>query len=179
MNDETILLLLRGRDQAGLEQLEKKYHAYALRVALRFLVHREDAEECVNDVLFNIWNWDRLDQVTDLKGFLAGLIRRRAVDRLRSQEAEKRSRNMQLLIEEIEELGDPRESSSPEATVDLSLLLQDFVRGMSDTDRYLFLQRYYYGAEISEIAAQVRCSERAVYHRLALLRQDLKQKLEA
>ena len=41
MNDQHILQLIAGRDQQGLEQMERKYRTFALRTASRFRSRQE------------------------------------------------------------------------------------------------------------------------------------------
>ncbi len=55
MTDEKIIEMLFSRDEAALGEIEKKYSAFCHTVAANILAIREDAEECVSDVMLALW----------------------------------------------------------------------------------------------------------------------------
>ena len=56
MTDRAILELLNRRDEKGLTAVQEQYSGYCYTVAYNILGSREDAEECVNDMLIRLWN---------------------------------------------------------------------------------------------------------------------------
>lgn len=56
LNDDKIIVLIFEKQQTGMEHLREKYRAYARKITLRFLDCPEDAEECINDAFFDVWN---------------------------------------------------------------------------------------------------------------------------
>lgn len=56
MNDTVMTELLFNRDEKGLAELKKKHSRLLMKIALGILKSPEDAEECVNDALYAVWN---------------------------------------------------------------------------------------------------------------------------
>ena len=55
MDDKKIIELFFARDEEALAQTEKKYGALCKYIASNILAIREDAEECVSDVMLALW----------------------------------------------------------------------------------------------------------------------------
>ena len=60
----------------------------------------------------------------------------------------------------------------------LAVVLEEFLRGLPDRARILFLRRYWYFCSIKEIARQERISEGAVKSSLFRTREKLRAKLQ-
>lgn len=56
MDDERIIELFWSRDEGAVPAAQEKYGAYCRAVALGILGDARDAEECVNDALYLLWN---------------------------------------------------------------------------------------------------------------------------
>ena len=54
-SDTALLALLGERNEAALSAIQRQFGEQALRLAVRILGSRSDAEECVNDALLDIW----------------------------------------------------------------------------------------------------------------------------
>lgn len=178
MNDDLIIAVIADKQQIGIEQLEAKYSSYARKIAGRYLSCPEDAEECVNDAFLDVWNASDIKGIKNLKAFIAACVRRRAVDILRCANAQKRSKNMTLILSELEEVCDPCTTESGFESRELGAHIDSFVRALSQPDRDIFLMRYFYGMEIREIAAEKHLSRSAVDNRLWRCRKKLKTDLE-
>ena len=81
MGDREILKLLAERDENAILELQRKYGRYCHTVAFNVLGSPEDAEECVNDAFLQLWNADAPDRVTDLKRYVAAVVRNVAINR--------------------------------------------------------------------------------------------------
>ena len=173
-----IIALICARSQDGIGQLSKKYGAYAYAVARRFVGSLQDAEECVNDALLDVWNAKNIEEIKNLKAFVAACVRRRAVDLLRRENAEKRSGNMGVLLSELSEVCDTDTTESRFEARELRARLDSFVKAQKQPDRDIFLLRYFYGMEIREIAKRQHMSRSAVDNRLSRCRKKLKAYLE-
>lgn len=178
MNDSQILAMIAARQQDGIGQLSEKYGAYAHAVALRFVGSSQDAEECVNDALLDVWNAKNIKEIRSLKAFVATCVRRRAVDLLRRANAEKRSQNLCVLLSELSEVCDAHTTESRYEAKALGARLDAFVRALKQPDRNIFLLRYFYGMEIVEIAKRQHMSRSAVDNRLSRCRKKLSAHLE-
>ena len=178
MNDSTIIEMICARQQDGIGQLSEKYGAYAHAVALRFVNSTQDAEECVNDAMLDVWNAKNIEEIRSLKAFVAACVRRRAVDLVRRETAEKRSGNMCVLLSELTEVCDTDTTESRFEAKALGARLDAFVRMQKQPDRDIFLLRYFYGMEIVEIARQKHMGRSAVDNRLSRCRKKLRAHLE-
>ena len=55
-DDSQIIALLQKRDEKALHLIKEMYGAQCFQIAYRMTGNREDAEECVSDMLMNVWN---------------------------------------------------------------------------------------------------------------------------
>ncbi len=62
---------------------------------------REDCEECVNDVMLELWQSIPPAQPSDLRAYIAEIVRCRAIDKSRASNAWKRGGNVQVVGEEF------------------------------------------------------------------------------
>ena len=56
MQDQQIIALLQKRDEKALLEIRQAYGGLCFQTAYRILGSREDAEECVSDMLIGVWN---------------------------------------------------------------------------------------------------------------------------
>ena len=84
-SDGELLRLLEARDPAALEALYARYSAYVMGIGLRILGTREEAEEVVQDVFWQLWRSTlRYDPLRGrFSTWLFSVTRNRCVDRLR------------------------------------------------------------------------------------------------
>lgn len=179
MDDVKIIELMQKGDSQGLEAAMEKYHRLASSIALSVLGQdsQEDALECVNSAFHDLWqsmaSYD--GQRTSLKGWVALMVRRRAIDQLR-----KNLRRGQTCP-----LDFSRDTLQSQDTCDdyldkeeLIKLFNDFVRGLPEPDRSIFVRRFFALEAIPDIARRYRLSRGAVDSRLSRLRKSLKHTLE-
>lgn len=180
MEDEAIITLYFARNQEAIAETEKKYGAFCMTIAHNILTLRQDAEECLNDVLHTVWNHVPPLRPENLKAFLGRLTRNAAIDRYRRERAQKRFSGMELLLSE---LGDciPAPDTA-EQTLDrkeLGELISDWLDALPDEDCALFVRRYWHGEAVQALARRCGVSPNAMSHRLAELRKKLRKKLES
>ena len=56
MDDNKIIDLFFARNEAAIEETDKKYGRYCHTIAHNILASNEDAKECVNDTYLRAWN---------------------------------------------------------------------------------------------------------------------------
>ena len=56
MDDTAIIELYHRREERAIIESDRKYGGMCRSIALRLLGLREDAEECVNDTWYAVWN---------------------------------------------------------------------------------------------------------------------------
>ena len=88
--DNRILALLRENREAAIEAIQSRYGSYLLLIANGVLRDEQDAEECVNDVLMNLWNKALPENIVSLKAYLFKLVRNQAITYLRGKIRKKR-----------------------------------------------------------------------------------------
>jgi RNA polymerase sigma-70 factor (ECF subfamily) len=86
-SDGELLRRLEARECEALDALYARYSAYVMGVALRILGAREEAEEVVQDVFWQLWRAAlRYDPVRGrFSTWLFSVARNRSIDRLRSR----------------------------------------------------------------------------------------------
>ena len=179
MEDSRITELFWERKEVAITEAQEKYSAYCLSVAMRILGNGQDSEEVVNDAFLAAWNSIPPQRPENLSTYLAKLTRRIAVDRLRLRKAKKRGRGeTELALEELEEIlpaqGDP--AAEAEAR-ELEVSVQRFIASLPDSDRDLFLARYWHLHSIEELAKALNIRKGTVKTRLFRLREKLKDRL--
>lgn len=108
------------------------------------------------------------------------IVRRRAIDRVRHEMAKKRARpegsGYTDVIEEITFLDDI--SDAVVDKIELGRIISEYLRGLSRTNREVFISRYYDFESLDSIAARLRLSKNSVNTRLTRMRNGLRKKLE-
>ena len=180
MEDNAIVALYFARSEQAIRETGKKYGAYLNTIAENILHRHEDAEEAVNDTYLAAWNTMPPRRPNILSAFLGKLTRYISLDRWKKRSAQKRGGGqVALSLEELEECisgGD-----DPEKEVDRKELLRylnRFLDALPETQRRVFVCRYWYLESIPEIAARFGFSESKVTAMLHRLREKLRKRLE-
>ena len=176
MTDEQITGLLFARDERGLEALRRAYGSLAADLALRITGAREDAEECVQDGLMDVWASVPPQQPESLKHFFLRLVRNRALDCWRAKHRDKRGGGaLPLILEELDR--EIPSGSNVEDIVEERLLaerINGFLDGLPRRERDVFLRRYYYLEAPETVAAAMGLTRSNVCVILFRVRKKLK-----
>ena len=170
-----IIELLERRSELGLELLKEKYTSYCYTIIYRLLNDHEQTEEALSDVWLQIWNGIPPARPKCLRAYLAKTARNAALHYIRHNDAQKRSGTTVLLDELAECIPDPKWERDRE---DLKELLKSFVSNLEQEERQIFLRRYWYGADIREIAEERNSTENRITGILFRTRKKLKKYLE-
>lgn len=153
-SDHEIIALLQKRDEHGISLLREQYGSLCHSLAYRILGRQEDAEECVSDAMLMIWNNIPPDMPDNLQAYLVTLVRRSAIDRLRSDTCQKRGGA--YFAQSLDELAEDLPSAeSVDAAVDqreLSRALLSFLMTLKPETRHIMMQRYYFAMSLQEIS---------------------------
>ena len=175
MKDQRLVELLRARDEAGLELLQRNYGPLLRYVIAPILSSREEREECLTDVTMTVW--EQIDRYDPAKGgfpaWITAIARNRARNRLRGQTRRERGR------EEVDE-NRPDPGPGPEEEVlrkERVQRLQEAIGHLDALERSLFYRKYYYLQPTAQIAAELGLTLRGVEGRLHRLRKRLKREL--
>ncbi|MCM1097426.1 MAG: sigma-70 family RNA polymerase sigma factor [Ruminococcus flavefaciens] len=178
MEDTEIVALLWQRRESALDEIMRLYGGMLRRFAGRILPTTQDAEECVNDALLDIWNTVPTRRPASVASYAAMLTRRRAIDRIRRLTAKKRGSGVYLVA--LDELEDciPDRTAAIEATDDLREVINRFLSELSKEDRLLFMGRYFALESIADLAGEQGVTKNTVNVRLSRMRKKLKTELE-
>ncbi|MBO4583538.1 MAG: sigma-70 family RNA polymerase sigma factor [Clostridia bacterium] len=178
MEDEVIVGMFWNRDENAVAEAEKRYGDYCLRIAENVLRNKSDAEECVNDALLAAWENIPPKRPENLKAYLGMLARSAAVDRARRLNARKRRPRS---VESYEELGEIADAFDVERTVgarELSRLITDYLRALEETERNVFIRRYWYYDSIAAICERYGFGKSRVKMMLKRTRDSLTEYLK-
>ena len=151
MKDSEIVKLFLDRDESAPAEAEKQYGGYCLYIARNVLRDVRDAEECLNDALLAAWESIPPQQPDNLKLYLAKLVHEAALDRRRRNNAQKRRPDSLASFDEIEELVADCGAETAIGELELSQLISDFLRSRAETERNVFIRRYWYYDSVGAI----------------------------
>ena len=176
MEDSEIVALYLARDQEAPAATAEKYGSFLLAVASNVLSRREDAEEAVNDAYAAAWEAIPPHRPESLKAFLATLVRRAALNKYTSLRAEKRGGGeAAVCLDELEECLAGHVSVERELEArELSQAIGRFVKALPETERRVFLLRYWYVESIDSIMKKSGFSRSKIKSMLQRTRQRLK-----
>ena len=178
MENQGIIALFFERSEQAIEETDKKYGGYCYSIAYNILSNREDSEESVSDTYLSAWNTIPPRRPNFLSAFLAKMTRHISIDRWRKRSAKKRGGGEIILA--LEELEDCVDSSSAETEYEkkeLSRVLNQFLSSLPETERNVFLCRYWYLDSIQTISEVSGFSQSKVTSMLHRLRGKLRKKL--
>ena len=180
MEDEKIVDLYWIRSEDAIAETAHKYGKYCYSIAYNILTNNEDAEESVNDTYMAAWKAMPPKRPAILATFLGKITRHFAIDRWRSRNRYKRGGGeIVLALEELEDC--VADDQSIEKTIErkhLALVFNRFLESLPETERRIFLCRYWYLDSISTIANYYGFSESKVTSMLYRTRKKLRTVLE-
>ena len=179
MDDLKIIELYFDRDEKALTETAHKYGNYCYAVAFSVLNSIEDSKETVNDTYLELWNTIPPERPTVLSAFIGKITRRLAIGRWRKNTAVKRGGGeFEATLDELSEC--ISENANVEKIVEGKLVvstINEFLKKLPDTERNVFICRYWYADSVKSVAKQFGFSESKVKSMLMRTRTKLKQKL--
>ena len=176
MEDAFIIELFWARSEAAISETDKKYGRYCRSIARGILSNEEDAEECVNDTYLGAWNSIPPHRPRFLSTFLGKLTRRISLNRWKAQHTQKRGGGeVALALEELSEIvpasGGVEEELESKV---LSTAINVFLTSLPETERDVFVCRYWFLAPVSEISRRFHFSQSKTKSMLFRTREKLK-----
>lgn len=178
MEDQGILDLFFARSEQAIAETDRKYGGYCYSIAYNILSSREDSEECVSDTYLAAWNLIPPRKPNFLNAFLGKITRHISIDRWRKLNARKRGGKETILA--LEELGECTASSDMETDItqrELTRILNDFLENLPETERHVFLCRYWYLDPIEAIVHTTGFTQSKVTSMLHRTRGKLRKRL--
>ena len=180
MDDSTIIDLYWERSEDAISETAAKYGGYCFTIAYNILFNKEDSEESVNDTYLAAWNTMPPRRPQMLATFLGKMTRYISLDRWKNRTAAKRGGGeVALVLDELEEC------ISGEDSIEQDYLRKELVRNINnflgelpETERKVFMCRYWYMDSIEDVAERFGFSASKVTSMLHRTRGKLKRVLE-
>ena len=180
MEDQKIIDLYFARSETAISETDAKYGKYCYSIAYNILTNSEDAEESVSDTYMAAWKAMPPRRPAILATFLGKITRHLSIDRWRSRSRYKRGGGELVLA--LEELGDCADSRQDLERVlerkQLAQVFNRFLDALPETERQVFLCRYWYLDPIGDIAQYCGFSVSKVTSMLHRTRGKLRKALE-
>ncbi len=180
ITDEYIIELYWQRSEAAIQETDVKYGNMLFHIAYGILYDRLDCEECKNDTYLGVWNTIPPTRPTSFSAFISRIMRNIAIDKYKEKSSQKRiPSDLTVSMEELHE--SLRDHSTPEteyAAKELGLLISGYVRGLSDRQQYIFIERYFFVSTIESIAKDLGIGLATVHREIGKIKQGLKKHLE-
>ena len=178
MEDQGIVELFFDRSEQAIVETDKKYGGYCYAIAYNILSSLEDSEESVSDTYLTAWNTIPPRKPNLLNAFLGKITRHISIDRWRKLSAQKRGgREMILALDELGECVDTQGLEAEISQRELTRILNRFLMSLPETERNVFLCRYWYLDSIETIVKITGFSQSKVTSMLHRTRGKLRKKL--
>ena len=179
MDDASIIELYWARAERAIAETDAVYGRFCYRIAHNILFDPQDAEESVNDTWLAAWNAMPPHRPSCLKMFLAKLTRRISVSRLRHSTAAKRGGGeVELALDELAEcVSAPGGVELELEARELEQAISRFVRSLPETERTLFIGRYWLVYPVNELARRLGLKPGTARSALSRTRKSLKEYL--
>jgi len=156
MEDSSIVELYWTRSEHAITETASKYGKYCYTIAYHILTNPEDAEESVNDTYLGAWNSMPPYRPSTLSTFLGKITRRISLKKWRDKSRDKRGGGeVALALDELEECVPANTAAEDEIIArELARTLNQFVAALPDTERAVFICRYWYLDSIDQISRE-------------------------
>lgn len=180
MEDQAIIDLYFQRSENAISETAAKYGGYCYSIAEHILGNKEDSEECVSDTWLAAWNAMPPRRPGVLSVFLGRITRNGALDRWRQRQAYKRGGGE--ITQALEELracvADPEDVEKAYAHKETVQAVNKLLGTLTETERNVFLRRYWCVDTVAEIAQSFGFTEGKVKSMLHRTRLKLRKHLE-
>ena len=178
--DQIIIALLQKRDEKALELLRTEYGALCFQIAFRITGSCEDSEECVSDLLLNVWNSVPPQMPDSLRAYVTAIAGRIAIRKYEHTHRIKRGgTQFRAALDELAEIlpADTHVEQEIEQR-ELTGALTAWLQTLPKDQRRIFMQRYYLSASVQEIAQKNQMGVSAVKMSLLRTRNKLREYLQ-
>ncbi|MCF0228644.1 MAG: sigma-70 family RNA polymerase sigma factor [Parasporobacterium sp.] len=179
MDDKNIIDLFFERSENAIKELEGKYGRLIMSLSRNILNNPSDAEECVNDTYLGVWNSIPPERPDSLTAYVCRIARNLSLKKYQYNTAAKRNSHMDTALEELENtLADSGNVEQEVIQAELAREIERFMDSLKQTDRVVFMRRYYFADSYEAIAEITGISAKNVSVKLARVRGRLKEYLK-
>ena len=177
MEDHQIVELFWLRSETALEQTRTKYGRLLQQLCRNLLADDREAEECVSDTMLALWNTIPPQRPAPLTAYACRIARNLAMNRLRERCAQKRDDRVSLPLDELAEVLPAPSAEEQWDARELAQAVDAWLEGQKETDRVLFVRRYWFGDSVQEAAQRVGLRENTASARLRRMKLRLRDYL--
>ena len=180
MNDKDIIELFLERNESAISETDRKFRQYCRKTAQNILGNESDAEEAVNEAYLGLWNSIPPHIPENLAAYLGRITRNISLKILRSRKTMKHGGGeAELVFDELEEcVKSPQNIEKDIEMSELGGFINKFLEQLPDTERRVFMCRYWYFDSISDISQRFGFSQSKVKSMLMRTRKKLRKMLE-
>ena len=177
MEDQHIVELFWQRSEDALEQARTKYGRLLQQLCGNILDDPQAAEECVNDTLLALWNTIPPQRPAPLTAYVCRIARNLALKRYRDGRAQRRDSRKNLPLEELVQVLPVPSVEEQWDAKELAQAVDAWMESLKETDRVLFVRRYWFGDSVQEAAQRVGLRENTASVRLRRMKLRLRDYL--
>ena len=174
LDDNKIIDMYFARDERAIEETKINYGRLIYTVAYDILGDEPDSEECESDTYVRTWNAVPPTRPKFFSSFLCKITRNLALNRVREG---KHRPHVDFVFDEISDALPNTEGDMTEEIL-LRDALNDFLEGLGNTTRQIFLKRYFFMRDIKDIAKEMGITVSSVKVSLHRTRRELRDFLE-
>lgn len=178
INDEKIIEMFFERSEQGIRELDIKYGKICHYLSYNIVNSRQDAEECVNDAYLGVWNTIPPTRPNPLLSYIAKIVRNISLKSYWRKEADKRSGQYTIALQEIEGcIADPKTVEDEIEVKELARIIENFLDTLPLENRVIFMRRYWFADSYKDIAEFIGLTEKNISVRLTRIREKMKKYL--
>lgn len=180
MKDTEIIELYWNRDESAISATADAYGNYCYSIAYNILQCNEDAQECVNDTYWKAWQSIPPQRPSRLATYLGKITRNLSINRYKWLTAQKRGNGqMELVLKELENcIPAVNDMDQIVNEIVLSDAINQFLQEQPQSERDIFVGRYWHLYAITDLALAYGMQESKVASLLFRMRKKLKCHLE-
>lgn len=180
ISDNKLIELYWQRNEQAISETDVKYGKLLYHIAFGILHDREDCDECKNDTYLGIWNAIPPTRPNLFAAFITKIMRSIAINRYHGKMTQKHiPTELTVSMDDLcEHLHDDNTPETEHDARELGKLISDFVRSLTDRQRYIFMERYYFVSTIDSIAGELCVGLATVHREIEKIKQGLRVHLE-
>lgn len=176
-NNKNFIKRLKNKKEDALEWTYDNYMPFVKRIVYDVLIKFNDngiIEECINDVFISVWNnIDKFDGDKDkFRNWIGAIAKFKAIDYYRNLS----KKNEEELNDEL--LLNDNSLDDELITKERKEEILNLLNVLEETDRKIFIMKYFFGMKAEEISKKLNITKNAVDGRIYRNKKKLKIKAE-